>query len=119
GFLRGLGTQSQNELDHLIRIIDKVGKIGSEQAEREFTRAGLSKDKIKRILGFADISGDPDQILGDLENKLPKGDMIHQGFKELSGTINKVESLGKKSKITVDIEISKPISYYDGTVLEA
>ena len=119
GFLRGLGTQSQNELDHLIRIIDKVGKIGSEQAEREFTRAGLSKDKIKRILGFADISGDPDQILGDLENKLPKGDMIHQGFKELSGTINKVESLGKKSKIKVDLAIVRGISYYDGTVFEA
>src|SRR3989442_7233628 len=43
-----------------IRIIDKVGKISSEQAEREFARAGLSKDKVKRILGFADVSGDPE-----------------------------------------------------------
>jgi histidyl-tRNA synthetase len=119
GFLRGLGIQSQNELDHLIRIIDKVGKIGSEQAEREFTRAGLSKDKVKRILGFADISGDPDQVLGELENKLPKGDMIHQGFKELSGTIDKVESLGKKPKIKIDLAIVRGISYYDGTVFEA
>jgi histidyl-tRNA synthetase len=40
GFLRGLGNPSQNDLDHLIRIIDKMGKIGFEQAEREFTRAG-------------------------------------------------------------------------------
>jgi histidyl-tRNA synthetase len=119
GFLRGLGIQSQNELDHLIRIIDKVGKIGSEQAEREFTRAGLSKDKVKRILGFADISGDPDQVLGELEKKLPKGDMIHQGFKELSGTVDRVESLGKKPKIKVDLAIVRGISYYDGTVFEA
>ena len=73
GFLRGLGIQSQNDLDHLIRIIDKMGKIGSEQAEREFTRAGLSKDKVKRILGFADMGGDPDKVLGELESKLPKG----------------------------------------------
>src|SRR5438876_2950609 len=119
GFLRGLGIQSQNDLDHLIRIIDKVGKIGSEQAEREFTRAGLSKDKVKRILGFADISGDPDQVLGELEKKLPKGDMIHQGFKELSGTVDRVESLGKKPKIKVDLAIVRGISYYDGTVFEA
>src|SRR3989475_11079969 len=35
GFLRGLGIQSKNDLDLLIRIADKLGKIGSEQAERE------------------------------------------------------------------------------------
>src|SRR5712664_3412786 len=94
GFLRGLGILSQNDLDHLIRIIDKMGKIGSEHAEREFTRAGLSKDKVKRILGFADIGGEPDKVLGELEGKLPNGEMIHQGFKELSGTVDMVESLG-------------------------
>lgn len=119
GFLRGIGIQSQNDLDLLIRIVDKMGKIGSEQAEREFTRAGLSKDKVKRILGFADIGGDPDKVLEELESKLPKGEMIHQGFKELSGTVDRVESLGKKHKIKIDLGIVRGISYYDGTVFEA
>ncbi|HEV2121083.1 MAG TPA: histidine--tRNA ligase [Candidatus Bathyarchaeia archaeon] len=119
GFLRGLGIQSQNELDQLIRIIDKMGKIGSEQAEREFTGAGLSKDKVKRILGFADIGGNPDEVLGELESKLPKSEMTHQGFKELSGTVNRVASLGKKTKIKIDLGIVRGISYYDGTVFEA
>jgi histidyl-tRNA synthetase len=119
GFLRALVTQSQNDLDHLIRIVDKMGKIGPEQAEREFTRAGLSKDKVKRILGFADIGGDPDTVLEELESKLPKGEMIHQGFGELSGTVDKVESLGKKQKIRIDLGIVRGISYYDGTVFEA
>ena len=119
GFLRTLVTESQNEIDQLIRIVDKMGKIGSEQAEREFTRAGLSKDKAKRILGFADIGGDPDKVLEELENKLPKGELIHQGFKELSGTLDKVESLGKKHKIRIDLGIVRGISYYDGTVFEA
>src|SRR5207249_431312 len=116
--LRGLGIQSQNDLDHLIRIIDKMAKVGSEQAEREFTRAGLSKDKVKRILGFADMGGDPDNVLGELESKLPKGDMIHQGFKELSGTINRVESLGKKNKIKIDLGIVREISSNNGRVIK-
>jgi histidyl-tRNA synthetase len=119
GFLRELVTRSQKDLDNLIRIVDKMGKIGPEQADREFTRAGLSKDKVKRILGFADIGGDPDKVLGELESKLPKGEMIHQGFKELSGTVDKVESLGKKQKIRIDLGIVRGISYYDGTVFEA
>ncbi|HZY47267.1 MAG TPA: histidine--tRNA ligase [Candidatus Bathyarchaeia archaeon] len=119
GFLRAIGVQSQSNLDDLIRIIDKMGKIGSEQAEREFGRAGLSKDKIKRILGFADIGGDPDKALKEMESKLPKGEAIHQGFKELSGTVDSVESLGKKEKVKIDLGIVRGISYYDGTVFEA
>jgi len=54
-----------------------------------------------------------------MESKLPKGEMIHQGFKELSGTVDKVESLGKKQKIRIDLGIVRGISYYDGTVFEA
>ena len=119
GFLRGLGIQAQSDLDQLIRIIDKIGKVGSEQAEREFTRAGLSKDKVKRILGFADIGGDPDTVLNELEGKLPKGEMIQQGFKELSGTIDRAQSLGKRAEIKIDLGIVRGISYYDGTVFEA
>ena len=119
GFLRGLGNLSQAELDNLIRIVDKMGKIGSERAEREFIRAGLAKDKAKRILGFADIDGDPDRVLGEVESKLPKGGMITQGFRELSGTVDKIESLGKKDKIKIDFGIVRGISYYDGTVFEA
>src|SRR5947199_4233258 len=65
------------------------------------------------------MGGDPDKVLGELENKLPKGDMIHQGFKELSRTIDRVESLGKKNRIKIDLGIVRGISYYDGTVFEA
>jgi histidyl-tRNA synthetase len=45
--------------------------------------------------------------------------MIHQGFKELSGTVDSVESLGKKHKIKIDLGIVRGISYYDGMVFEA
>ncbi len=119
GFLQSIGIQSQQDLEYLLRVIDGLGKIGPDQAERELTRAGLSKDKVKRVMGFADIGGDPDKVLGDLEKKLPKGDMISKGFQELSGTIDMVESLGKLSRVQVDLGIVRGISYYDGTVFEA
>ncbi len=119
GFLRSLGTQSQTELEHLIRVIDKLGKIGPGQAERELSVAGLSKDKIKRILGFAELGGEPDKVLGEIEQRLPKGGMIRKGFEELSGTIDAVQSLGKLSKCKVDLGVVRGIGYYDGTVFEA
>jgi len=119
GFLRNLGPMSQPELEHLIRVIDKLEKIGPGQAERELSVAGLSPDRIKRVLGFAEMGGEPDKVLGELEARLPKDSMIKQGFEELSGTIEAVESLGKLSKCKVDLGIVRGIGYYDGTVFEA
>src|SRR6266705_3121030 len=119
GFLRNLGPMSQEELEHLIRVIDKLEKIGPGDAERELSVAGLSPDRVKRVLGFAAMGGEPDKVLGELEARLPKDSMIKQGFEELSGTIEAVESLGKLSKCKVDLGIVRGIGYYDGTVFEA
>ncbi|OLD01703.1 histidine--tRNA ligase [archaeon 13_1_20CM_2_54_9] len=118
GFLRSLGIQTQPELERFFRVVDKLGKIGPGQAERELATAGLSKDQIRSILGFAGMGGDPAKVMGDLEKRLPKGEMITKGFQELSGTIEAAEYLGKLSKCTVDLGIVRGIGYYDGTVYE-
>src|SRR5437870_11680424 len=70
-------------------------------------------------MGFADIGGDADKVLPDLEKKLPKSDLISKGLQELTGTIDNVDCLGKSSKVQVDLRIVRGISYYDGTVFEA
>src|SRR6266571_5030029 len=119
GFLQTIGVRSQEELERLLRIIDGMGKKGPEQIEGELGRAGLSQDKVKRVMGFADIGGDADKVLPDLEKKLPKNDLISKGLQELTGTIDNVDSLGKRSKVQVDLRIVRGISYYDGTIFEA
>src|SRR5207244_2318700 len=114
GFLQTIGVRSQEELERLLRIIDGMGKKGPEQIEGELGRAGLSQDKVKRVMGFADIGGDADKVLPDLEKKLPKNDLISKGLQELTGTIDNVDSLGKRSKVQVDLRIVRGISYYAG-----
>src|SRR5206468_10928359 len=69
GFLRNLGPMSQQELEHLLRVIDKLGKIGPGQAELELSVAGLSKDRIKRVLGFAEMGGEPEKLLAVWESR--------------------------------------------------
>lgn len=118
GFLRSLDIRSQPDIERLLRIIDGIGRSGPDQAERELARADLTKDKVKRVLGFADMAGEPDKILGDLEKKLPKSDLMKKGFEELAGTVESLESLGKLSKCKVDLRIVRGIGYYDGTVFE-
>ena len=118
GFLRSIDIQNQPDIERVLRVIDGLGKTGPEQAERELGRADFSKDKIKRILGFADMAGEPDTVLPQLEKKLPTSDTIKKGFTELSNTVEMVEALGKLSKCKVDLRIVRGIGYYDGTVFE-
>src|SRR5437667_5195919 len=119
GFLQSIDIRSQEQLERMLRIIDGMSKKGPEASEAELGRAGLSKEKVKRVIGFADISGKPNEVLPSLENKLPKNDMISLGLRELTGTIESVDSLGKTSKVQIDLGIVRGISYYDGTVFEA
>src|SRR5213080_1728633 len=119
GFLQSIDVRSQEQLDRMLRIVDGMGKKGPEASEAELGRAGLSKEKVKRVIGFADISGKPNEVLPSLENKLPKNEMISLGLRELTGTIETVDSLGKTSKVQIDLGIVRGISYYDGTVFEA
>src|SRR5436189_5587901 len=119
GFLQSIDVRSQEQLERMLRIVDGMGKKGPEASEAELGRAGLSKEKVKRVIGFADISGKPNEVLPSLENKLPKNDMISLGLRELTGTIENVDSLGKTSKVQIDLGIVRGISYYDGTVFEA
>ena len=118
GFLQAIDIRSQEQLERMLRIIDGMGRKGPEASSAELGRAGLSKDKVKRVMGFADIAGRPDEVLPDLQNKLPKNDMINKGVEELSKTIENVELLGKLSKVRIDLGIVRGISYYDGIVFE-
>jgi len=119
GFLRSIDIGTQEDLERILRIIDSIAKKGREKVEGELSRAGLSESKVKRVIGFADIAGKPDEVLSDLEKKLPKNDLISKGLQELRGTIDNIESLGKTSKVQIDLGIVRGISYYDGTVFEA
>ncbi len=119
GFLQSIDVRSQEQLERMLRIVDGMGKKGPEASEAELGRAGLSKEKVKRVIGFADISGKPNEVLPSLEKKLPKNDLISLGLRELTGTIENVDSLGKTSKVQVDLGIVRGISYYDGTIFEA
>src|SRR5437879_9264204 len=103
GFLQTIGIRSQEELERLLRIIDGMGKKSPEQIEGELGRTGLSQDKVKRVMGFADIGGAAHKVLPDLRKKLPKNELIRKGLQELTGTIDNVDSHGKRSKAQGDL----------------
>lgn len=119
GFLRSLGPRSQAELERIMRVIDKLGRIVPGEAERDLSKAGLSSGNVGEVLRFCSVRGKPKDVLPGLEKGLPENELVRQGFRELAGTVDALGPLGRLSKAVVDLGVVRGIGYYDGMVFEA
>ena len=65
GLFEELG-QKENST-YVLRIIDKIDKIGKEAVEKELQKLNISKDSIQKIMKFLMIDGDSDEKIKKLK----------------------------------------------------
>jgi histidyl-tRNA synthetase len=100
-----LGIAKEDQLEALIRIIDKVKKITPEEFERELKNLKVDSKEVKKILKCKTLKD-----VGELKlNKLAK-----QGYDELKAVFNFLD--GKYVKF--DISVARGLAYYTATVFE-
>ena len=59
---------AENQKIEIMRIIDKLEKIGEENTRKELKTLGLNNESINTIINFININGNPLEILEKLEN---------------------------------------------------
>ena len=61
--LNGLfeSIDQKNNSTEILRIIDKIEKIGKQSVIEEFQKLGLKENQIKNIIDFIEIEGTSDQ----------------------------------------------------------
>ncbi len=96
----------KNKLEDVFRLIDKSGKIGEKEFERELSRLKLDKKGITKIKRIIKIKGSPDKVL-----KALKGNAAEK--------LLRVTSKLPKEFIEIDLSIARGIAYYTGIVFEA
>ena len=111
-------NQQENAIE-ILRIIDKIEKIGKDAVVEELQKIGLQEEQINNIINFLQIEGSTDEKIEQLENLNIKNDTYQKGIFELKEVVRNVRLFGVPDKnFKVDLTIARGLDYYTGTVYE-
>ena len=111
-------NQKENEVE-ILRIIDKIEKIGKETVIEELEKIQVPTDSINKILEFIEIEGTTDEKLQKLQDLNIENEAFQTGLEELTQVVKYVRLFGiPDSNFKVDLTIARGLDYYTGTVYE-
>ncbi len=111
--------QVEEKAVDIMRIIDKLEKIGKENVIAYLKDLEVEDEKINKIMQFIEIEGTTDEKLQALENLNFTSATFNQGLEELKEVVKYVRIFGiPDSNFKVDLTIARGLDYYTGTVYE-
>lgn len=114
-----LELELNEESVEIMRIIDKLEKIGKENVIKCLQDLNVEDQKIEKILDFIEIDGSTDEKLEKLRGLDFTNELFNQGLEELSEVVKYVRLFGvPDTHFMVDLTIARGLDYYTGTVYE-
>ena len=111
-------NQEENSVE-IMRVIDKIEKIGKENIIKCLEDMNIEKTSIDRIIEFIEIDGTSDEKLEKLEKLQVSEELFKQGLEELKQVVKYIRSFGvPDANFKVDLSIARGLDYYTGTVYE-
>ena len=117
GLFAELGLE-QESVD-IMRIIDKIDKIGKEKVKDCLLDMKIESAKVDKILDFISIQGSNDEKIEQL-NKLNFGNELYRaGVQDLTEVVKYVRLFSvPEENFKIDLTIARGLDYYTGTVYE-
>lgn len=117
GFFESLNLQTK--ASDVLRIIDKLEKIGVEGVKEELKEISIGDEQIEKILKFISINGSNKEKIKALESLNIDNELFNVGLEELKDVIDKVIAFGlEEPYYIIDLTIARGLDYYTGTVYE-
>ncbi len=117
GLMESLGAG--DKANEVLRVVDKLEKIGQETVRKELVDIGLSGVNADQVIEFVKIAGSNKEILAKLREMKVVNEAFETGVSELETVVKIAEEFGVPEKnIQVDLSIARGLSYYTGTVYE-
>jgi len=105
--------------DEVLRIVDKLEKIGKESVIDELVKTGLDLAGANKVIEFVRIFGSNSEILEQLKKMGITNSSFEEGVVELEEVIKRAYDFGVPEKnLKLDLAIARGLSYYTGTVYE-
>lgn len=103
----------------ILRIIDKIEKIGEDATRSELSYLGIDDEKVSKIMNFIRISGNPFEKINKLKELSITDPIFNEGVSELETVITNIKDREiEESYYDVDLTIARGLDYYTGTVYE-
>ena len=137
GLFEGIGQKDKSV--EILRIIDKIDKIGEQDVRKEIAELGVGEKIVNTIIDFIRIDGSADEKIEKLEKMdLYSANIVEsesqntdvdadnmanatftKGVNELKEVVENIRLFGVPDKnFTVDLTIARGLDYYTGTVYE-
>lgn len=116
GLFKDLGLTEKSQ--YILRVIDKIDKIGKDKVERELAE-DIDSNSVEKIMEFLSIEGSNDKKIAGLENLNIQDEIFQNGLNELKQVLKYIGDFGVPEKnIMLDLTIARGLDYYTGTVYE-
>ena len=117
GLFQSLG-QKENSVE-ILRIIDKIEKIGKENVIEELRKINIEDGVINKIIDFIEIQGNNSEKLEKLKDLKIENETYNKGIEELEFVANNMKLFGvPEENYMIDLTIARGLDYYTGTVYE-
>lgn len=117
GLFESVGQKQQ--ATEILRIIDKIEKIGKESVIEELNKLGVEEQSIQKIINFIEIEGTTDEKISKLQALKIENENFNKGLTELIQVVKYVRDFGiPEDNFKVDLTIARGLDYYTGTVYE-
>jgi len=130
--LEGCGISEEARQKHVLRVIDKLAKVGLDNIRRELGAGridesgdpipgvNLDEETIAKILGFVAINADNRRdVIAALGASLPSSKLSQEAVLEMEELADALDALGVAEENAVfDPSLARGLDYYTGPVFE-
>jgi histidyl-tRNA synthetase len=120
--LRGMvayaGLPQSKDAD-VLRVVDKLDKIGMDEVRRELTAEGVPQEAVEKLVELMTITGAPAVVLDRAEAILKDEPSARTGIAELRELLGYAAASGvAPERLAVDLSLTRGLDYYTGPVYE-
>lgn len=121
GLMHEVGVDDPGREAGILRVIDKLPKIGADEVRRLLaSECALDDSQVSRVFEFLGISGSWSEVLAGLRALFGSGSRGLEGVRELEElhAIAAAADAGSAGSLVLDLSIARGLNYYSGTIYE-
>lgn len=116
GFYLGLGLSAEQVVP-VLRIVDKLDKVGPEVVTTMLTEAGVSADQAAKCLALAEINATDSSFADRVRALGVEHPTLEEGLSALSAVMDAAAEHAP-GLLVADLKVARGLDYYTGTVYE-